>query len=95
MTEADSTQIDQIFRLLLDVILPNLKSIHASQAEQRAQSQRLGESITEFRAEMEMLFATLRAETEAVRLEIDDSLFALRESLRAELHLGKGKSLVH
>jgi len=57
----------QLQTLLTDVILPNLKGIHANQVEQRFQSDCLNQDLEDFRAEMRIQFAELRAELAACR----------------------------
>jgi len=72
--------LSQLHALLLDVILPNLKGIQASQAEQRAQTERLNQNLEEFRAEMQLRFAEIRAELAACRQEVEDTMVTLRET---------------
>lgn len=69
----------KIYALLLDVILPNLKLIQASQAEQRTQSNRLTHSLEEFRAQMQVHLAEIRAEIALCRQELEDTMVTLRE----------------
>jgi hypothetical protein len=66
--------------LLLDVILPNLKSVQASQAEQTMQAERLNRDLDEFRAEMQIHMAEIRAEIALCRQELEDTMVTLRES---------------
>jgi len=52
--------LDPLTRLLCDVILPNLKLVQTSQAEQIAANDRLETAIEELRLHLESQFATLR-----------------------------------
>jgi phage terminase Nu1 subunit (DNA packaging protein) len=61
---------DSLNRLLSDVILPNLKSVQASQAEQIAANDRLENSIEELRVHLESQFAHLSAQLTACRAEL-------------------------
>jgi len=56
--------------LLSDVILPNLKSVQQSQAEQIAANDRLEHAIEELRLNMESQFAHLTAQLTACRAEV-------------------------
>jgi ABC-type transporter Mla subunit MlaD len=62
--------IEPLIRLLNDVILPNLKAIHASQAEQIAANDRLENEIEELRAHLNSQFAHLAALLTACRAEL-------------------------
>ena len=75
-----SEMLSQLHVLLVDVILPHLKGIQASQAEQRLQTERLNQNLEEFRAEMQVRFTELRAEIAACRQEIEDAMVTFRES---------------
>jgi hypothetical protein len=57
-------------RLLSDVILPNLKSVQVSQAEQIAANDRLEMAIEELRLHLESQFAHLTAQLTACRAEL-------------------------
>lgn len=70
----------QLHTLLVEVILPQLQGIQASQAEQRLQTERLNRNLQEFRTEMQARFAELRAEIAACRQEIEDALITLRDN---------------
>jgi len=74
-----SVLLSQIMNLLTGVIVPQLQSIHASQAEQRLETDRLNRNIEEFRLEMQMRFASLHAEIAACRQEFEDSLVTAQE----------------
>jgi len=62
--------LDPLTRLLSDVILPNLKSVQASQAEQIAANDRLENAIDELRLHLESQFAHLSAQLTACRAEL-------------------------
>jgi hypothetical protein len=72
--------LSQLHTLLLDVVLPHLKGIQASQAEQRQQTARLNQNLEEFRSEMQLRFAEIRAELAACRQEVEDTMVTLRET---------------
>jgi hypothetical protein len=61
---------DPLTHLLLDVILPNLKSVQSSQAEQIAANDRLESAIEELRLHLESQFAHLKAQLTACRAEL-------------------------
>jgi hypothetical protein len=79
-----SDTLSEIFRLLGDVVLPNLKAIQVGQAEQRLQTERLNRSLDEFRAEMRVRFTEIRAEIAACRAQVEDAMVTVRESEAAE-----------
>jgi hypothetical protein len=57
-------------QLLTDIILPNLKSVQVSQAEQIAVNDRLENAIEELRLHLESQFAHLSAQLTACRAEL-------------------------
>ena len=66
---------DVIFRLqqlITDVVLPNLKGVQANQVEQHLETDRLYQSIDEFRAEMHQGLAEIRAEIAVCRAELHE-----------------------
>jgi hypothetical protein len=72
--------LSQLYHVLVDVILPNLKEIHANQVEQRKQTEELNRGLEEFRGEMQVRFAELRAELAACRTQMEDAIVTLSES---------------
>ena len=60
---------DSLNRLLSDVILPNLKSVQVSQAEQIAANDRLENAIEGLRLHLESQFAHLSAQLTACRAQ--------------------------
>ena len=64
--------------LLSDVILPNLKSVRMSQAEQIAANDRLETAIEDLRLHMESQFAHLSAQFTACRAELAATQAVLR-----------------
>jgi hypothetical protein len=79
-----SEMLLKIDALLLDVILPNLKAVQTSQAEQTTQAERLNRNLEEFRAEMQIRMTEIRAEIALCRQELEDTMVTLRESEAAE-----------
>jgi hypothetical protein len=59
-----------ITRLLIDVVLPNLKTVQVSQSEQIAANDRLENAIEELRLHLETQFASLNAQLTACRAEL-------------------------
>lgn len=57
-------------RLLSEVVLPNLKAIEVSQAEQIAANDRLENAIEELRVQLTSQFALLAAQLTACRAEV-------------------------
>jgi len=70
----------QLQTLLTDVIIPKLKGIHSSQVEQRFQTEVLSQDLEDFRAEMQIQFAELRAELTDCRQQLEDAMVTIRES---------------
>jgi hypothetical protein len=59
-----------VTRLLIDVVLPNLKTVQVSQTEQIAANDRLENAIEELRLHLESQFAHLSAQLTACRAEL-------------------------
>jgi len=97
-----SDMVSQLYRLLVDAILPNLKTIQDSQAEQRLQTERLNRDLDEFRCEMHIRFAEIRAELAACRIQVEDAMVTICDSEAANANdsdAGSGsggkKTLIH
>jgi len=87
----------KLYAVLIDVILPNLNRIQASQMEQSTHTERVNQNLEEFRAEMQLRFTELRAELAATHAQVEVAMVKLRESEAARtkaLALSKN-SIVH
>jgi len=73
-----SEPIVAVTRLLIDVILPNLKAVQLNQAEQIAANDRLENAIEELRQHLESQFAHLSAQLTACRAELAAAQAAFR-----------------
>ncbi len=71
--------LSQVYALLLDRILPQLKRIEVAQREQREHSESIQRNIEDLRVEMQIRFAELRAEIAACSQEIEDAMVTVRE----------------
>jgi hypothetical protein len=80
-----SEMLSKIYALLLDVILPNLKAVHISQAEQTVQAERLNRNLEEFRTEMQIRMAKIRAEIALCRQELEDARVILEQTEEADV----------
>jgi predicted phage gp36 major capsid-like protein len=78
-----SDPLAQVYALLSSTVLPRLKEIQASQADQRLHADRLERDIADFRAEMHLRFTELRAELAACRAQIEYALGTSRDSEEA------------
>ncbi len=86
----------QLSDLLSDIVLPNLHEIQDSQAEQRVKTDTLNRAIEDFRTEMQVRFAELRAELAACRAELAEALSKVAElSEREAKAAGPKSTLVH
>jgi hypothetical protein len=65
-------------QLLTDVILPNLKAVQASQAEQIAANNRLEQAIEELRLHLDSQFAHLSTQLTACQAELAATQAALK-----------------
>jgi predicted phage gp36 major capsid-like protein len=93
-----SDMLSQLYKLLADVVLPNLKGIQVSQAGQRLQTEQLNRNLDEFRAEMRVRFTEIRVELAACRVQVEDAMVTLRESETGEADnsASRGKkTLIH
>lgn len=72
--------LTQIHRVLTEVIVPHLKGIQVSQAEQRLETERLNRNFEDFRIEMQGRFAELRTELAACRQELEAAMVTIRET---------------
>ena len=72
--------ITRLYALLMDVVLPHLKDIQASQAEQRLHAERLHRSVEEFQTEMQLRFAEIRAEIALCRQQLEDVLVTIQDT---------------
>jgi hypothetical protein len=77
---AMSDTLSRLHAILIDEILPHLNQIELSQAEQRRHTEQLGHNINDFRAEMQLRFAELRAEIAYCRQEVEDVMVSLRDT---------------
>ena len=74
-----------ISRLLIDVVLPNLKTVQVSQTEQIAANDRLENAVEELRLHLESQFAHLSAQLTACRAELAATQALLKA---AQVHRG-------
>jgi hypothetical protein len=74
-----SEMLTEIYALLLDRILPQLKNIEASQVEQREHYDTIHRNMRDLHAEIQIRFAELRAELAACRQELEDTMVTIRE----------------
>ena len=74
MTDPFST----VAKLLTEVILPNLQSVQASQADQIAANDRLEQAIEELRLHLSSQFAQLSVQLTACRVELAATQAALK-----------------
>jgi len=70
--------IAALTRLISDVILPNLKIVQVSQAEQIAANDRLENSIEELRMHLDTQFANLSAQLTSCRADLAATQATLR-----------------
>jgi hypothetical protein len=73
-----SDPIDPLTQLLSDVVLPNLKAVQMSQAEQIAANNRLEHAIHELRRHINSQFALLANQLIACRAELAAAHAALK-----------------
>ena len=82
--------------LLSDVILPNLKVVQESQAEQIASNDRLERAIEELRRHIEAQYAIVAAELTACRAELaaTQAMLKAAQSLSGSIVTGR-TTLIH
>jgi hypothetical protein len=82
--------------LLSDVILPNLKAVQESQAQQIASNDRLEQAIEELRVHIEAQYAIVAAELTACRAELaaTQAMLKAAQSLSGSIVTGR-TTLVH
>jgi len=73
-----SEPIDPLTQLLSNVVLPNLKMVQMSQAEQIAANNRLEHAIVELRTHIDLQFALLANQLTACRAELAAAHAALK-----------------
>lgn len=82
--------------LLSDVILPNLKAVQVSQAEQISANDRLELAIDDLRTQLEAQFALLSIRLTACQAELAATQAALKSAQsRAGICMPEGKQLIH
>ncbi len=62
--------LSSITRLLTEVVMPNLKAVHAGQAEQIESTHKVERAIEDLRLNLEAQFAHLNAQLTACRAEL-------------------------
>ena len=86
---------DSLTRLLSEVILPNLKAVQQSQAEQIAANDRLENSIEELRLHLDSQFAHLSAQLTACRAELAATQAAFKAASGGRFGEPDQTTLVH
>ena len=82
--------------LLSDVILPNLKAVRTSQAEQIASNDSLKQAIEDLRKHLESQFELLTAQLAACQAELAATQAALKAAQsQAGLRAPESKLLIH
>ena len=87
--------IEYLSCLLTDIILPNLKSVQASQAEQIAANDRLEQAIENLRVHLQSQFAQLSSQLMACRAELALAQAALKAARAQSDLLASDHTLVH
>jgi hypothetical protein len=83
-------------QLLSEVVLPNLKTVQLSQAEQIAANDRLEQAIEDLRTHLESQFTRLSAQLTACQAELAATKTALKASqTMAGMRAPGSKLLVH
>jgi hypothetical protein len=82
--------------LLSDVILPNLKAVQVSQAEQIAANDRLEQTIEDLRTQLELQFSLLSAQLTSCQADLAATQAALQAAqIAAGLQPASNKLLIH
>lgn len=88
--------LSALAKLLSDVILPNLKSVQMSQAEQIEANSRLEKAIEELRMHLDAQFATLSAQLTSCRAELAATQAILKATQAKEgVQVPERPALVH
>jgi hypothetical protein len=91
-----SDLIDPLTQLLSDVVLPNLKAVQMSQAEQIAANNRLEHAIHELRRHIDSQFALLAHQLTACRAELAAAHAALKAAQgTADSPIPQRDTLIH
>ncbi|MGA9671957.1 MAG: hypothetical protein WBQ94_22285 [Terracidiphilus sp.] len=87
---------ESLTRFLADVVLPNLKALQASQAEQIAANDRLERAVYELRTHLDSQFSQLAAQLTACRAELA-AVHEVLNAVRTQDNFRKrdGSMLVH
>jgi hypothetical protein len=81
--------------LLSDVVLPNLKEMLASQAEQIAANRRLEDAIEDLRRHLDAQFALLSAQLTACQAELAATQATLKATQAMKALQSSGNQLIH
>jgi hypothetical protein len=90
-----SELISQLTRLLTDVILPSLRAMQASQAEQISASNRVEHDIAALRTHLDAQFNKLNAQLTACSAELAATQAVLKAAQSIDAQKSKGSTLVH
>jgi len=91
-----SEPIDPLMQLLSDVVLPNLKVVQMSQAEQLAANDRLELAIHELRRHIDLQFSLLAGQLTACRAELAAAHAALKAAqANANSTMARRDTIIH
>jgi hypothetical protein len=82
-----SDALSQLYKMLVESIVPALKSIQENQTDQRQQTEWLTQNLEDFRVEMQAQFALLHAEMASARGQLEDAM-AVLNAQKAAASLG-------
>jgi hypothetical protein len=83
-------------KVLCDVVVPNLKAVQVSQAEQIAANNRLEHALEDLRVQLEREFAQLSSQLIACRAELAATQAALKAAQdQGEFKRPDGSTLIH